>query len=354
MQVGACDRPLRPSAVCETINTIVTDSAVPRKRATLRDLAEITGLSTAGAHYALRGERVAPETVDRVRRTAARIGFRSDPVARALRGGSSGLVGVIGGSLADYWHQEFASELQRHLRSDGRHMLLADAGGDHDTEIELASSLIDQRVDGLVVVPVRPASPRWRPIAAAVPTVAVGASLPAPARSIRFATTDGIRLVLDRLAALGHERVLVLTSGVHPIPRRTGIRTVTCGFSAADAARAARAALRRRSPPTAVFALSDALAYGVYAACRELGLEVPDDVSVAGFDDHPLSSLLAPPLTTVTWDTPRAARVAARMLAASIDGGRGRARAELAARLVERGSTGPPPQPPARAASARS
>jgi LacI family transcriptional regulator len=345
---------LRPSRVCETINTIVTHRPAPRKRATLRDLAEITGLSPAGAHYALRGERVAPATADRVRRTAARIGFRSDPVARALRGGASGLVGVIGGSLSDYWHQEFASELQRHLRRRGRHMLLADADGDHDTEIELAASLIDQRVDGLVALPVRPASERWLPIVAAVPTVAVGAPLPAPARSIRFATEAGIELVLDRLAALGHRRVLALTGGVHPIPRRAGLRRVTCGFSAGDAAAATASALRRRPRPTAVFALSDALAYGAYAACRELGLEVPADVSIAGFDDHPLSALLAPALSTVSWDTPRAARIAVSMLAATIDGRGGRSRLELAPRLVERGSTAPPGQPVQAARRARS
>src|SRR3954451_3919475 len=136
---------LRLPDLCETINSIVADRSTKRKGATLRDLAAATGLSQAGVSYALRGQRVSPETEARVRAEAARIGFRSDPIARALRGGSTGLVGMIGGSLEDFWHQEFASELQRSLRGHGRHMLLADAGGNAAAEIELAESLTDQR-----------------------------------------------------------------------------------------------------------------------------------------------------------------------------------------------------------------
>ena len=269
---------MRLPVACETINSIVTRESRERKRATLRDLAAATGLSTAGASYALRGERVAPATAARVREAAERIGFRSDPIARALRGGPTGLVGVIGGSLADFWHQEFAAELQRHLRARGRHMLLTDAG---------------------------------------------------------------IRLVLDHLREAGHHRVLVLTSGVHRPTRRPGVRTVRCGFAAAEARAAATRVLRRADRPTAVFALSDALAYGTYMACVDLGLDVPADVAVAGFDDHPLSALVAPPLTSVSWDTAGAAAAAATMLVQAIEGDRQAREVVVAPRLRARRSTAP-------------
>ena len=78
----------------------------------------------------------------------------------------------------------------------------------------------------------------------------------------------------------------------------------------------------------------------MYAACRELGLRVPADVSVAGFDDHPLSALLNPALTTVGWDTPRAAATAARILNRAFEGGRP-ASVEFPPTLVVRDSTGP-------------
>jgi len=319
-------------------------SATRRKRPTLRDIATATGLSPAAVSYALRGQRVSPETAARVRAEAARIGFRSDPIARALRGGATGLVGMIGGSLDDFWHQEFASELQRCLRRTGRHMLLADAGGDGATEIALAESLCDQRVDGLVALPVEPGSHGWAPIVRTVPTVAVGAALPAPAGAVRFAADAGFDLVLDHLHGAGHRSVLVLSTGTHRPPRRAGVRTVRCGFSPADGRAAARRALDRPDAPTAVFAFSDALAYGAYMACADLGLEIPRDVAVAGFDDHPLSALVAPPLTSVSWDTAAAAAAAAEMLAGAIDEGRAAGEVVVPPRLRARRSTAAQPQ----------
>jgi LacI family transcriptional regulator len=318
----------------------VADPRPKRKRTTLRDVAEVTGLSPAGVSYALRGQRVSAETAERVRDAADRLGFRSDPIARALRSGSSGVVGVIGGSLADYWHQEFASELQRHLRGRGRHMLLADADGDAETEVDLARSLVDQRVDGLIALPVAPDSPGWAEIVAQAPVVAVGAPLPAPAGAIRFETREGGELVLDHLHSLGHERIVVLSAGANRPARRRGVQTRTCGYSAAEGRAAAVSALRRPDRPTAVFAMSDALAYGAYMACADLGLRIPADVSVAGFDDHPVSRLVDPALSTVSWDTDRAAAAAARMLLDAIEGRRALGR-ELVVRpqLVLRRST---------------
>lgn len=316
----------------------MTPRPAGRKRTTLRDLAEVTGLSVSGTHYALRGERVSADTAVRVREAADRIGFRSDAIARALRSGSTGVVGVIGGSLHDYWHQQFASELGRNLRDAGRHMLLADASGDSDTQLELAESLVDQRVDGLVVLPVDPGSPRWQRVVAAVPTVSVGPSLPAPAASIRFDAERGIQLVLDHLQGLGHHRVLALTPGVHGLPRRAGLEAAECGFAADGAATAVRERMAGKRRPTAVFGLSDALAYGALAACRELGLTVPHDVSVAGFDDHPLSGLVSPGLTTVSWNTPHAAAAAAELLSSA-----GPQQVVLPPSLVVRESTGRAP-----------
>ncbi len=317
----------------------MTRTPVGRKRATLRELAEITGLSPAGAHYALRGQRVSAETAQRVQEAADRIGFRSDPIARALRGASTGVVGVIGGSLHDYWHQQFAAELGGLLSGAGRHMLLAYADGDGDAQLGLAESMVDQRVDGLVVLPIDPASGRWQAVVEAVPTVAVGPPLPSPAGAIRFAVERGMRLVLDHLSELGHRRVLVLTPGVHPLPRRAGLTAVECGFTAAGASAATLVALAGRTRPTAIFGLSDALAYGALSACRDLGVAVPGQVSVAGFDDHPLSVLVEPGLTTISWNTPAAAAAAAELLLA--DPPERLRQVEMTPVLVARASTGP-------------
>jgi LacI family transcriptional regulator len=319
----------------------VTSRPAERKRATLRELSEITGLSPAGVSYALRGQRVSAATEARVRAAADRIGFRTDPVARALRGGRTHMVGVVGGSLADLWHQQFVAGVQSALRRRGLRMLLADAAGDPGDEVTLARDLADQRVDGLIVLPIDPAAAGWRDVAERTPVVSVNASLHAPAGAVRFDSERGIALALDHLRELGHARVAALGGGPHPTPRRPGLRRVRCGPSIDEARAAARRVLRASGRPTAAFTLSDTVACGVYAACRDLGLRVPDDVSVVGFDDIPVAALLEPPLTVVGWDTQRAVDAAVEMLAAAIEG-RAAGEVVIEPRLVVRESTASP------------
>ncbi|MDX6567883.1 MAG: LacI family transcriptional regulator, partial [Gaiellales bacterium] len=142
------------------------------KRPTIKELAEHTGLSPSAVSYALRGLQVSAETEARVREAADEIGFRSDPIARALRGGATGTVGMLVGSLADFFSQELVAAVQRELRAAERHVLIADADGDPAREIELARGLVDRRVDGLIVAPIGPRAEGWAEVAGDVPTVA--------------------------------------------------------------------------------------------------------------------------------------------------------------------------------------
>jgi LacI family transcriptional regulator len=88
-----------------------------------------------------------------------------------------------------------------------------------------------------------------------------------------------------------------------------------------------------------VFALSDSIAYGVYAAARELDLAIPAGVAVVGFDDHPVSRLLDPPLTAVGWDTRAAAIATAEMIAAAVAGDEPAAEVVINPVLAVRSST---------------
>ena len=98
--------------------------------------------------------------------------------------------------------------------------------------------------------------------------------------------------------------------------------------------------------PTAVFCLSDSIACGVYAAAAALGLEIPGDLSVAGYDGHPIARVVAPPLTSVEWGVPDVATAAAGLLAAAVEGrprrGEQHARVRVSPSLVERASTAAP------------
>ena len=102
--------------------------------------------------------------------------------------------------------------------------------------------------------------------------------------------------------------------------------------------------LRSAGRPTAIFCLSDSIAYGVYAASRELGIAIPDEVSVIGYDDHPVSALLVPGLSSFDWSSERVAVEAVDMVLAAIDGRPVRRRVVIEPVLRLRQSTGPRPR----------
>src|SRR5215212_954610 len=186
---------------------------VAKRRTTIRDLAEHTGLSPAAVSYALRGMHVAPETERRVREAAEELGYEADPIARALAGGATGVVGLLVGRLADFWTQELVRAVQTELYGAARSTLVADADGEPARELELAQRLVDQRVDGLVVVPIGPASGGWNAIARQLPMGTIGDALPgaAPAGEVVFDNELGVRQALEHLSGLGHRHVTVLS-----------------------------------------------------------------------------------------------------------------------------------------------
>ncbi len=331
--------------------------AATRKRPTIKQIAEQAELSVTAVSYALRGERVSAATIERVQKIADQLGYTADPVARALRGGRTGTVGLIVGSLADYWQQTLAHGLQRELRSHGLHTILADADGDPAAELDLARRLVAQRVDGLLVAPIGPAGGGWAALVDQVPTVTIAGRLLGAnvVGEVQFDQTTGVAEVLRHLKAFGHERIAVLSWAAEASPDRPtenavrqqaavlglNCEIVPCAYSLDGSRPLALEVLERADRPTAIFCLSDSIAYGVLHGCRELGLAIPDDVTVVGFDDHPLSRLVDPSLTTVNWSVDRVARVAAGFLTDHLEGRSSERHVVIAPSLVVRASSGP-------------
>jgi LacI family transcriptional regulator len=331
----------------------------PHKRATIRQVAEAAGLSTAAVSYALRGIHVSKETEERVRQVAAELGYEVHPIARALASGRTGLVGLLAGSLEDLWQQQVVAGVGRELLARDLYALIVDAGGEPEREQTLALRLRDQRVDGLLVFPLDPSAPVWADLTEALPVVAIGDSLQGarPAGEVLFDNRAGVTLALEHLHKLGHRRVAVLTSTQASTPDRP---TDTSVLAEADrlgldvtvhasphalgaATHAAREVLCKDDRPTALFCLSDSIAYGAYAAARGLGLRIPSDLSINGYDNHPVSGLLSPPLTTFDWDREGISRTAAQLVAAAIEGRPRRRRVVKVPVLHRRESTGAAP-----------
>src|ERR1700712_411225 len=329
-----------------------------RRRPTLKDIAEETGLSSAAVSYALRGLQVPVETQERVREAARRLGYQADPIARALASGRTDNVGLLCGSLEDVWQQGVAAALGRGLLAAGRQALIVDAGNDPELERKLAAQLVDQRVDALITMPVDPRAEHWVAIAERVVLVSIGDGLPgaATAAEVVFDNEAAVADALGELANAGHRRITVLTSMSSSTPDRPAeavvhrvgptlgidVTLMTAPHDLAGATTVALEMLSAAGRPTAVLCLSDSLAYGVYAAARELGLRLPVDLSIMGFDDHPLSALLTPALSSYRWPAAElVATVVKRTVEAIENGGTGRRRV-LVAQPRRRGSVAPP------------
>jgi LacI family transcriptional regulator len=325
---------------------------------TIKDVAAATGLSPAAVSYALRGVQTSPETQDRVRRAAEELGYTGNAVARALARGRTGLVGVLSGSLEDLGEQRFVETLGRQLGRHDLQMVVADARGEPDRERMLARQLAEQLVDALVVSPLDPSDSSWEEIGGVLPIVTVGDALAGPTvGEVLFDNRAGVGLVLEHLHDLGHRRIAVLTPSRPSTPDRPAERVVaevcrSLGMEATvvnshhsieDAAGAAAALLGSEPRPTALFCLSDSIACGVYAAAAVQDLDVPRDLSVAGYDGHPIAGVVTPPLTTVEWGMLDVATAAARLLAAAVAARpRSRTRVRVGPQLVTRASTASP------------
>jgi LacI family transcriptional regulator len=326
------------------------------KRVTIKQVADATGLSPAAVSYALRGIQVSEETQVRVRKVARELGYEANPIARALASGRTGMVGILGPSLEDLWQQRLVAEAGRALVARDHYALILDPGGDPARQRILAAQLRDQHVDGLIVSPVDPSDPFWRELAETVAVVSIGDALDgaATAGEVLFDNRKGVRGALEHLHALGHRRVAVLQPPGSPTSdrpaelsvaseaKRLGIDVlvVSSPYELDAATAVARDVLDASERTSAVFCFSDSIAYGVYAAARDLGLSIPQDLSVIGYDDHPVSALLAPPLTTFNWDAERLIDEAVGMVLAAIDGRRARRRrAVIEPTLRERDST---------------
>ena len=332
------------------------------KRTTLQDVADHLGLAPATVSYALRGERGSEATVQRVLEAAAELGYQIDPIAAALARGRSRTVAVLCGSTNDIWQQSLATALARELLARGRQAVLADADGHPESEEAWVAKLREQRPDGFLVAPLDPFAPAWEQLASEVPVVSVGDRLSkAPSSgAVVFDNSRGFGLVFEHLASLGHRRIAVVIPQRPSTPdrpaeklvaswaERAGVQTTLVRTRPATADPdemtdhlADALSGPARSRPTAAFCLSDTFAFGVLRAAARLGLSVPGDLAVVGFENVAFADLVGPGLTAVDWDFAAVVDAAVSQLLGAIDDGEPLGTVEIAPRLVVRGSSAP-------------
>ncbi|MEV7081754.1 LacI family DNA-binding transcriptional regulator [Streptomyces sp. NPDC093516] len=328
---------------------------------TIRDVAERAGVSKSLVSLALRGSaQVRPEKRDAVLRAARELGYRPNAAARSLSERRTRTVGVLLNDLRNPWFVDLLDGLNSLLHAHGLRMLLADARLNRRTGQDPADPLLDLRVDGLVVVGTLPDPAALGAVAERMPVVLAGAREPVPPGVDQVAGDDerGARLVTEHLIGLGHRRIAHLAGfGAVGELRRRSFEATMRAHGLADGAvveagdmteeggyRATVRLLGRPDRPTAVFAVNDITCVGALSAAGELGLRVPRDLSLAGYDDTSLSRLRHLWLTTVDNAGHDVGRRAARFLLDRLERPGGEGRLHLAAPALQvRGTTGPPP-----------
>ncbi len=326
---------------------------------TLKDVARVAGLSQATAARALGGYGYAsPDAVERASDAARRLGYTPNGVARALVSRATRTVGLVVGDIENPFFAAAARGLADALEGEGHTVLLANSDEHRAAEQRAIEALRSHQVDGLVLASVGRADD-LNAIAASSPLVLLDRSIRGVrADSVTVDNRAGARRAVEHLVTLGHRRIGIVSD--HPsiassaerlagyrralkdagLPDDPGLVSIG-GSTREDGHRAARALLDRADRPTALFTSNNFMTYGAVLALRELGLSVPGDVALVGFDDLDWTVLVDPPLTVVSQPVAELGATAGRLLLARIGGDESPPRrVRLPAHLIVRGSCG--------------
>jgi LacI family transcriptional regulator len=334
-----------------------------RGGATIATIAKEVGVSVPTVSRVLNGRSdVAPATRRLVEDALARHDYRK-PVGAWSATKSDGLLDLVFHEFGSAWAQEIIVGVEKAAAPRGIGVVLSELGGSHRPPQDWIDSITSRGTRGVLLVLSRLDDTQRRQLTArSIPFVVLDTDgeTPAGVPTVGSNNWSGGLSATRHLIDLGHRRIAVIS----------GPEGVLCSRARVDGFRSAHGEadlevdpslvkwgtfevpagyehglglLGRPDRPTAVFAGSDSQALGLIRAAHELGLRVPEDVSVVGYDDLPLASWLAPSLTTVRQPLSEMATLATQMLIALSDGDALSSRkVELGTELIVRESTAPP------------
>ena len=337
-------------------------SSTGDKAITIGDVARHAGVSVATVSRALRNlPNVAPSTRLRVERAAHELQYTADPTAARLAAGKTSTVAVAVPVLDHWYFAKVVAGVEAVLSEAGLDLLLYSVPTEVDrTRFFHGRGAWWRRGDGVILVDVafrRNEAERLATING--PSIVTVGSRNPEFSSVTIDDRAAAREASDHLIARGHSRVGLIwvqrPAGLQfelARLRREGYRAAlasagieadpgleVCGSSSPEGGRQAMAQLLERpDPPTAVFAVTDEMAFGAIDEARRRGLRVPEDLAVVGFDDHDLAAMFR--LTTVRQELDQVGAAAARLLLTSLSAPTGSEHVVLPTSLVVRASSG--------------
>jgi len=330
-------------------------------RVTLRDVAELAGVSTKTVSRVVnvQGE-ISEATRERVLAAIEELGYHPNRLARGLTTGRTQVVGIIIPDISDPFFPELILGAESVARERGYNVFLCNANRDTELELRYIEVLAERQVDGLMVVGSQLDDKGLASTASQNNAVMLTSHVVSGAVLFSIDDMGGTRQVGKYLLGLGHRRIRFIGSakagsssgrlqGLVSAMQEAGVDTEGVdAFSVvpatAEQGRMAALELLEHEPETtAVVCYNDVLAVGVLQACNEVGRRVPQELSVTGFDDIPEASRSWPPLTTVRVDRYSLGVAMIQKLLNVIDSGRSEGdRVVFPVELIVRGSTSRP------------
>lgn len=293
-------------------------------KATIKDIAKIAKVSATAVSMALNGrEGVSVKTRSRILQIAEKMNYRPNQAARSLISRRSSTIGLIIPDIADPFYPELAKGIEEKANALGYNIILSNTGRSLDKERRSMDGLLSRGVDGIIFSTVTVDDPNIDLLMnERFPFVLVNrVPMQHPAvDKIDYVIVDsysGGYKAIEHLFKLGHDRIAVITGFMKAstaIERTRGARQaisdcglklnprylVQCNYSRQEAYEAAVRLLGLKNAPTAFFAQDDNMALGVREAVLSLGLKVPEDIAIIGFDDIDICALTGIELSTMS------------------------------------------------------
>jgi len=339
----------------------------------MRDIADAAGVSQSTVSRVLNGAPsnvpIAPETRERITKMALGLGYRPNPLARALRGAPTMLLGAVVRDFSDPFFAGALEALAAEAIAQGYNIVLGHVQGRQDEGLGLTALLEPRHCDAVLILGDMQDQPRLladlRDASGPVVALWQGRS------PVRFPTVDvddraGIAIGLEHLFQLGHERIAFVSArlpGDNPTREEAFVECMTarfggvpdgyvqrCESTLAGGEAGIKALLGLPEPPSAVACSNDLAAVGVLHGAHSLGVSVPDELSVVGYDDLMFAPYLVPALTTLRMPTTEIVTEAVRTAMELIHDhavSRAPRRTVFEPTLVVRESTAPAPTAPA-------
>jgi len=326
----------------------------------LKDVAAAAGVSVSTASRVLSGAMNTSAAAEAaVRAASKRLRYRPNPIARALRAQTTGLTGMVVPGIGNPFFAELVEAVERALHDAELDLILADSMGSLEGEARRIETMVDRKVDGLIVIPTHQSESTETLLRAQASVPIVQLDRQADGFQGDFVGVDnqlGIQMVIEHLAHQDCKRIVFVSDAGVSSTGRSRLETfaraidnvegvladppLLGSFSVDFGREAVRRLVAERRVPQAIVCGSDIVALGVTRELHEHGFGIPDDVRITGFDGIVFAELCDPPLTTVEQPVASIADEAVRLLVMRMDGDTSPPRrSEIAPKLVIRESS---------------